>query len=122
MKLAHTLLALVICAYASGGSATTHQPAADTTTTPEVTPKADSPPQISINAEEELYISAECQRFAIDDGVSNDVMPEYLALCISELTIAVKNALMEQHAKEQKRSKLPAKSKSSKSTAKPVAL
>lgn len=97
------LLTLLTCLYLNLAIATTQPPVeTGSTTSTEATIVSDSVETISISDEEKHYIDTECKRFANDDAITADDLPDYLALCNYELTIAVQAALLERSAKKKR--------------------
>jgi len=46
-----------------------------------------------VSDDEIIYIKEECKRFANDDGIGSSGMSGYMAICITELTVAVEKAI-----------------------------
>ena len=108
MKTPPLLLTLLLtCLYTNQVTATAQPPleTGATTSSSEATVDNDPLSQITISDEEKNYIDTECRGFAVDDEVTVDELPEYVALCNRELTIAVKTALLERRNKKKRKAR-----------------
>ncbi|PWR00519.1 hypothetical protein [Leucothrix pacifica] len=107
------LQTFLLCCLFSSVNATTQPPVdADATKSSEAAINNDLIAKVMLTDEEQQFIEAECMRFAVDDEVPVDDLADYIAICNSELTVAVKTALLERRAKAKGRARISNKVKS----------